>query len=246
MVYLPGGTFRMGDIQGKGFDWERPVREVTLDAFAIGRYPVTVGEFRRFVEATGYQTEAEREGGAYVFDGKEWGQKSDANWLNPYFPQEDNHPVVCISWNDATMYCEWLSEQTAEEYSLPSEAEWEYACRASSETAYCFGNDERLLENYAWYSKNAEGKTHPVGQKRANTWGLYDMHGNVWEWVRDWYAAYSGEPQRDPSGPETGSDRVFRGGSWYGDADYCRSAYRHCWLPDYRRYDLGFRLARRV
>jgi formylglycine-generating enzyme required for sulfatase activity len=214
MAYLPGGTFKMGDIQGKGHSGEKPVHEVTLDAFAIGRYPVTVGEFRRFVEATGYQTEAERQDGAYVYDGKKWGQKSDASWRNPYIPQTDNHPVICISWEDAAAYCEWLSEQTGEQYSLPTEAEWEYACRSSSDTAYCFGDDASLLGEYAWYSKNAGNSTHPVGEKKVNHWGLYDMHGNVWEWVRDWYERYSEGPRSNPSGPETGSGRVFRGGSW--------------------------------
>ena len=172
MVYLPGGTFKMGANQGKGYDDEGPVHEVTLDAFAIGRYPVTVGDFRRFVDATGYRTEAEGGDGVYVWDGKSWDKKADANWRKPYFSQEERHPVVCISWNDAAAYCEWLSEQTGERYSLPTEAEWEYACRASSETAYFFGDDERLLEDYAWYSKNSEGRAHPVGEKRANPWDL--------------------------------------------------------------------------
>lgn len=265
MVYLRGGTFQMGDVRGKVFKNERPVHEVTLDAFAIGRYSVTVEEFRRFVDATGYRTEAEREGGAQVYEGKEWGQKADAHWRNPYFTQEDAHPVVCISWNDAEAYCKWLSEQTGEQYSLPTEAEWEYACRASSGTAYCFGDDEQQLGDYAWYSKNAGGKTHPVGQKRANRWGLYDMHGNVWEWVRDWYGDYpegsrssawsrvrklfgasSKQPQRNPSGPETSSFQVFRGGSWDDRARYCWSAYRSGNDPGFRVADLGFRLARRV
>ena len=246
MVYLPGGSFKMGDSQGKGLDRERPVHEVSLDAFAIGRNLLTVGEFRRFVEVTGYQTEAEQKGGAFVHDGKEWGDKSDASWRNPYIPQDDDHPVVCISWNDAQAYCEWLSEQTGEQYSLPTEAEWEYACRAASDTAYCFGDDEKLLEEYAWYSKNAEGKTHPVGEKRPNDWHLYDMYGNVWEWVQDWYGAYPKEPQHNPSGPEQGSDRVIRGGGWGLGAGYCRSAYRLMDDPGVRGNNLGFRLARRV
>ena len=246
MVYLPGGTFKMGDVQGKGRDNERPVHEVTVDAFAIGRYPVTVGEFRRFVEAKGYQTEAEREGGAYVYGKEWWRQKPDANWRNPYFPQDDQHPVVCLSWSDAIAYCEWLSEQTGERYWLPTEAQWEYACRASSEAAYCFGDDAGRLEEYAWYSKNSERKTHPVGQKRANAWGLYDVHGNVWEWVQDWYGSYSKEPQSNPSGPETGSARVVRGGSWLHDADRCRSAVRNDADPGHRISNLGFRLARQL
>jgi formylglycine-generating enzyme required for sulfatase activity len=246
MVYLPGGSFKMGDSQGKGDKDEIPVHEVTLEAFAIGRNPLTVGEFRRFVEATSYKTEAEQRDGAYVYDGIDWDKKSDANWRNPYFPQDDNHPVVCISWNDAIAYCEWLSEQTGERYSLPTEAEWEYACRAASETAYCFGDDEELLGDYAWYSKNAEGKTHPVGEKLPNNWQLYDMHGNVWEWVQDWLGGYSKEPQYNPSGPESGSDRVIRGGGWVFDAENCRSAYRYGGGPGDRGYYLGFRLARRV
>jgi formylglycine-generating enzyme required for sulfatase activity len=246
MVYLPGGSFKMGDIQGKGWDRERPVHEVTLEAFAIGRNPVTVGEFRRFVEATDYKTEAEQEGGAYVYDGIDWEQKSDVNWRNPFFPQDEDHPVVCISWNDAIAYCEWLCEQTGEQYSLPTEAEWEYACGAESETAYCFGDDEKRLGDYAWYSKNAEGKTHPVGEKLPNHWNLHDMHGNVWEWVQDWFEDYSKEPQHNPSGPEQGSSRVFRGGSWGGGAEGCRSAFRNWRGPGNRGNILGFRLARRV
>ena len=246
MVYLPGGSFKMGDIQGTGSTDEIPVHEVTLDAFAMGRIPLTVGEFRRFVKATGYQTEAEQEGGAYVYDGKNWGQKSDANWRNPYMSQDEDHPVVCISWNDAVAYCEWLSEQTGERYSLPTEAEWEYACRAESEAAYCFGDDEKLLEEYAWYVRNAEDQTHPVGQKKANAWGLHDMHGNVWEWVQDWYGDYSKEPQHNPSGPETGSHRVVRGGSWIDDAGDCRSAFRNMNEPGDGNSSLGVRLARRV
>jgi formylglycine-generating enzyme required for sulfatase activity len=248
MVYLPGGSFKMGDIQGEGLDRERPVHEVTLEAFAIGRNPLTVGEFRRFVEATGYKTEAEQGDGAYVYDGKEWGRKSDASWRNPYMSQDDDHPVVCISWNDAVAYCEWLSEQTGESYSLPTEAEWEYACRAESDTAYCFGDDEKLLGDYAWYAKNAEGKTHPVGKKRPNDWYLYDMHGNVWEWVLDWYSEnyYKENPRENPSGPEQGSYRVIRGGSWFRDAVHCRSACRAGVGPGIRNVILGFRLARRV
>jgi len=246
MVYLPGGIFKVGDIQGNGLDWERPVHEVTLDAFAIGRYPITVGEFRRFVEATGYQTEAEQQGGASVYDSKRWGRKADANWRNPYFQQSKDHPVVCISWNDAVEYCQWLSKETGEDYALPTEAEWEYACRADSETAYCFGDHEQPLEDYVWYSKNAVGRTHPIGEKQSNHWGIYDMHGHVWEWVRDWYGFYSKEPQHNPSGPESGSDRVNRGGSWNRDADGCRSAYRFWFDPGDRSNVLGFRLARRV
>jgi formylglycine-generating enzyme required for sulfatase activity len=243
MVYLPGGTFQMGDLQGKGSEDERPVHEVTLDAFAMGRYPVTVGEYLRFVDATkSHYPEWLEEGSEYHFE----------KGTNDYYrrvgmrPKNTQHPVVGISWHDATAYCAWLSEQTGEQYSLPTEAEWEYACRASSKAEYYFGDGEKRLGEHAWYSKNAGGKTHPVGEKQANAWGLHDLHGNAWEWVRDWYGAYSKESQRNPSGPETGSDRVLRGGSWYDYAENCRSAVRDRNVPRYRDGYLGFRLARRV
>ncbi len=244
MVYLPDGTFKMGDSQGEGQSNERPVHEVTLDAFAIGRYPVTVGEYLQFVQATrSHYPEWLEEGSQYHIET----DKEDYYRRAGMSPENFRQPIVGISWNDAVAYCEWLSEQTGERYSLPTEAEWEYACRASSETTYFFGDDEKQLEEYAWYSKNSEGRTHPVGEKRPNPWGLHDISGNVWEWVKDWYGAYSSKPQRNPSGPESGASRVYRGGSWDSGAGRCRSAYRHYWRdPADRRSALGFRLARRV
>jgi formylglycine-generating enzyme required for sulfatase activity len=219
------------------------VHEVTLDAFAIGRYPVTVEEYLRFVAATrSHYPEWLEEGSRYHLE-----TGRDDNYRQAGMSRKNvRHPIVGISWQDATAYCGWLSEQTGERYSLPTEAEWEYACRASSEAAYCFGDDERRLGDYAWYSGNAGGQTHPVGKKRANRWGLHDLHGNVWEWVRDRYGPYSKEPQQNPSGPETGSYRVFRGGSWLYDAENCRSACRYWGGPGDRSVARSFRLARRV
>jgi formylglycine-generating enzyme required for sulfatase activity len=270
MVWLPGGTFRMGSPEGVGYDNERPAHDVTLSHFGVGKYPVTVGEFRRFAEATDYKTEAEEVGGARVWNRGEYGEKKDASWRNPYMAQDDRHPVVCISWNDAKAYCEWLSRVTGQTYGLLSEAQWEYACRAGSETAYCFGDDAKDLEAYAWFGdSSASGSTHPVGEKKPNVWNVYDMHGNVWEWCADWYAedyyeqlassaaadvrgsgaiasgAASGA-SKDPSGPESSSIRVVRGGSWHGGAGYCRSASRDYRLPGDRRDYLGFRLSRTV
>ncbi|WP_020507876.1 pilus assembly protein PilP [Lamprocystis purpurea] len=292
MIWLPGGTFRMGSPAGVGVENEQPAHDVTLSHYAVGKYPVTVGEFRRFCAATGYRTEAELGGGASVRDKGKWGTKEDASWENPYFAQDDRHPVVCISWSDAQAYCDWLSRETGQTYGLLSEAQWEHACRAGSVTRYCFGDDEGQLGDYAWYNRNADDGTHPVGEKRGNAWGLHDLHGNVWEWCRDWYsgdyyqqfvgsavrtdapevtaahgphsgpygasqstrttasgaavAASSGEQSlaTDPSGPETGSSRVMRGGSWLDTADLCRSAYRDRRGPSYRYYSLGFRLSR--
>ncbi len=219
MVWLPGGTFIMDD-DSSGYNNDKPAHEVTISAFSIGQYPMTFEEYDKFCEATGRDKPSDYE----------WGRGT--------------RPVVDISWSDAVAYCEWLSKQTREHYRLLTEAEWEYACRAGSDSQYCFGDDEQRLEEYAWYSKNAGKKTHPVGEKRPNQWQLYDMHGNIWEWVRDWYGAYSKDPQQDPSGPETGSGRVDRGGGWIFVAGYCRSAFRHGIDPGYRSRGLGFRLAR--
>jgi formylglycine-generating enzyme required for sulfatase activity len=244
----------MGDSQGVGQDDERPAHTVRLDHFSVGKYPLTVGELRRFIEATGYKTEAEREGGAWVWNRGDSGNKEDASWRNPYMEQDDRHPVVCISWNDAQAYCKWLSKETGQAYGLLTEAQWEYACRADSETAYCFGDDGSGLEEYAWFGDGSEsGSTHPVGEKKANDWQIHDMHGNQWEWCADWYAedyyeqlasaARSGASE-DPIGPESGPVRVVRGGSWYGGADECRSACRGGSDPGDRILNLGFRLSR--
>jgi formylglycine-generating enzyme required for sulfatase activity len=270
MIWLPGGTFRMGSPEGVGYDNERPVYDVNLSHFGVGKYPITVGEFRRFATASGYKTEAEQGGGAWVWNRGEAGNKDDASWRNPYMAQDDRHPVVCISWNDAKAYCEWLSRVTGQTYGLLTEAQREYACRAGSETAYCFGDDETGLAAYAWFGdSSASASTHPVGEKKPNAWDLHDMHGNVWEWCADWwsmnyYAQLAGNASaatselradagdtasgasKDPGGPESGSARVVRGGSWLSVAGRCRSACRDDGRPGGRGSDLGFRLSRTV
>ena len=140
-----------------------------------------------------------------------------------------NFPVEKVSWDDAVEFCKKLSAKEGQTYRLPTEAEWEYACRAGSKTRYCFGDDESLLGEYAWFGEQrSEGGTHPVGEKKPNAWGLYDMHGNVWEWCQDWYDEdyYAKSPKDDPTGPATGSYRVDRGGGWSSLAWSCRSSYR--------------------
>ena len=131
-------------------------------------------------------------------------------------------------------------------YRLPTEAEWEYAARAGSTAAYCYGDSAQELQRYAWYADNAGGTSHPVGQKQPNAWGLYDMHGNVWEWVQDWYGSYTAGAAVDPTGPAAGSNRVGRGGGWFGDAVGCRSAHRDNGAPGDRLGYLGLRLVREV
>ncbi|MCP4698305.1 MAG: formylglycine-generating enzyme family protein [Gammaproteobacteria bacterium] len=241
MVYLPGGAFRMGDENIS--EREKPVHDVTLDRFAIGKYPVTVGEYLRFVKAAGkHHPKWMKKGDQYnvrtgIYEHYEKFGKSLT---------DERSPITGISWDDAAAYCNWLNEQTGERYAFPTEAEWEYACRAGGKTAWFFGDDEKRLGDYAWYSKNAKGKIHPVGEKKENGWGLSDISGNVWEWVHDRYGRYSEEAQTKPKGPETGSGRVVRGGDWNSPARYCRSAMRNGVGPGNRNSSLGFRLARRV
>ncbi|MCP4700067.1 MAG: SUMF1/EgtB/PvdO family nonheme iron enzyme, partial [Gammaproteobacteria bacterium] len=220
MIFLAGGFFRMGDDKS-GWDNEKPAHLVILNEFSVGQYPVTFEEYDLFCEAV------ERE------------KPNDEGW------GRGKRPVINVSWDDAVAYCEWLSEQTGQTYRLLTEAEWEYACRAGSETAYGFGNDEKQLAEYAWYDENREkGSVHPVGKKKPNGWGVYDMLGNVLEWVQDWYGDYSKDTQTNPNGLESGSGRVVRGGSWKLVAKTCRSTYRGSWIQDDRNHSLGFRLAR--
>ena len=158
------------------------------------------------------------------------------------------HPVEMVSWEDAGQFCEKLSAMPKERaarrlYRLPTEAEWEYGCRVGSTTKWFFGDEEAGLGDHAWFSGNAGWMTHAVGEKRPNAWGLYDMYGNVWEWCMDWYGGdfYRQSRPVDPVGPPGGSYRVYRGGSWYYTARYCRSAGRYC-EPGFRYYFLGLRV----
>lgn len=157
----------------------------------------------------------------------------------------ENCPVEKVSWNDVQEFIKRLNQKEGTgKYRLPTEAEWEYACRAGSTTAFCFGNDMGTLAEHAWFGPNSIDWSHQAGQKKPNAWGLYDMHGNVWEWCQDWYSIYPSEPVRDPKGPPSGSHRVSKGGSWRSAARFCRSAHRYGVDPDYRRPTRGFRLAK--
>jgi len=159
-------------------------------------------------------------------------------------------PIEQVSWNDAVQFCRRLSQLPQEKaaghvYKLPSEAQWEYACRAGTTTQYYFGNDATRLAEYAWWKENSGGTTHPVGQKKPNAWGLYDMHGNMWEWCADWFGEgyYKQSPPNDPTGAPSGAWRVLRGGSFdVDDPDLFRCAFRYSCHPD-RRSD-GFRVSR--
>ena len=262
MVNIPAGSFRMGDIQGGGDSDEKPVHRVSVSAFLLGQTEVTVGQFRAFVDASGYKTEAEQGDGCYVYENGSWDKRSNANWRNPGFKQSAKEPVVCLSWNDTQRYIKWLSEKTGERYRLPSEAEWEYAARAGSETKYFFGNNsddmckygnaadlEAKKQNSDWTVADCNDgyyRTAPAASFTANAFGLYDMHGNVWEWTQDcWNGSYKGAPS-DGSAWLSGncSGRVLRGGSWFSYPGNLRSANRVNYIAVGRNYDFGFRLAR--
>jgi len=164
---------------------------------------------------------------------------------NPSSFKGAQNPVEQVSFDDAIEFCKKLSQKTGKTVRLPTDAEWEYACRAGSTTRFSYGvdNDYSKLVDYAWYQKNSENKTHPVGQKKPNDWGLYDMHGNVWQWCSDWYAnSYANANRTDPTGPASGTYRVLRGGGWDSSPGGCRSVNRTGFAPDYRYGIIGFRV----
>lgn len=238
---------------------EGPQHHVTLTKpFGMGVHEVTRGQFRQFVENAQYETDAEKDGqGGYGWKGK-WVQASEFLWntsLGFENEQTDDEPVVNVSWNDAQAFCQWLSEQEGVTYRLPTEAEWEYACRAGSITRYSYGEDEPLLQDHAWTLENSGRNTHRVGLKTANAWGLRDMYGNAFEWCQDeYYGLYSETPAVDPTrsrsaAPNVGADvavfdRVLRGGSFSHPASSIRSTFRRSNHPSFRNATTGFRVVR--
>ncbi|QEH38792.1 Serine/threonine-protein kinase pkn1 [Aquisphaera giovannonii] len=267
LVPIPAGSFLMGSADDEDAeDDEKPAHPARITRpFHLGATEVTVGQFRRFVEATGYRTEAERGGkGCRGWNESKGRFEADPkyNWRDPGFPQTDEHPVSNVTWNDAAAFCAWLGSKEAATYRLPTEAEWEYACRAGTTSRYASGPDPESLASVGnvadgtarakfpdWTTiaaRDGHAFAAPVGRFPANAWGLHDMHGNVWEWCRDGYDehAYEHAAPDDPAGPSEAPRRVYRGGSWADDPRYARSARRVGVKPDYRCYDLGFRVAR--
>jgi formylglycine-generating enzyme required for sulfatase activity len=252
-VYIEPGTFIMGSPDSEpGRDNDEGQHKVTLTrGYYLQTTEVTVGQWREFARKSGYRTEAETGGGAFVWTGDKWEKKKGIYWDHPALPQDDSHPVNCVSWNDAQEFIDWLNEADGVKYRLPSEAEWEYAALAGNTTTFAKGaiterkcNEAPNLAAMGWYCANSGGNTHPVAQKKPNAWGLYDMHGNIAEWCQDWYKNYSAASATDPKGPSTGTIRVIRGGSWFNNVKYCRSADRGKDVPAGRNYALGLRMAR--
>lgn len=230
---VPAGEFLMGSRNGGGD--ERPVHRVRISrSFEMGKFEVTQAQWEAVMGSNrDAHAEPEKESGAP-------GEPMVSD--NPSHFKGSTLPVENVSWDDVQQFLRQLNRlDSNHRYRLPTEAEWEYACRAGS-TKESAGS----LDAVAWYTSNSGGQTQPVGQKQPNAWGLYDMHGNVLEWVQDWYAHdyYRNGPATDPQGPESGSYRVYRGGSWYGSAADCRPAFRSFDLPGNRYYSLGLRLVR--
>jgi formylglycine-generating enzyme required for sulfatase activity/uncharacterized caspase-like protein len=222
MVTLPAGSFLMGSPASDpdAESDEKPQHQVTLKSFSIGKYSVTQEQYQAVMG------------------------NNPSN-----FKDNPKNPVENVSWNDAQEFCKKLSQLTGKKYRLPTEAEWEYACRAGTQTRFYFGDDAAKLGDYGWYNENSGSKTHPVGQKKPNDWGLYDMSGNVWEWCENpYHDSYANKPENIKNNGNTAwpssdiSLRVMRGGSWNVNSRNCRSANRFRDYADYRYYYVGFRL----
>jgi len=239
LVQIPAGEFLMGspdsdkgaegDVNKPPQPDEKPQHQVRITKpFYLGKYPVTQEQWEAVMGS------------------------------NPSLVKGPKNPVEQVSWEDCQKFLDKLNEKLGPgggKFQFPTEAQWEYACRAGSTTKFFFGDDEKDLGEYAWYIKNSDGKEHPVGEKKPNAWGLYDMHGNVWQWCQDWsgiHNYYKVSPVDDPPGPPGGSlaagvsaiDHVYRGGSWYDPAEYCRSAFRYAFIPYYRCSFVGLRVSR--
>ncbi|WP_346840054.1 formylglycine-generating enzyme family protein [Microbulbifer sp. SAOS-129_SWC] len=278
MVVLPGGTFEQGspDSEPRHQDREGPVHKVHLQTFALGRFEVTVAQFRTFVEQTGYLTDAERDVPAFgqaapgCFSHQQAGKPSAGwvagrSWRDPGFAQADTHPVVCVSWNDASAYVAWLRDQTGLNYRLPTESEFEYAQRAGKRTPYAWPDDSELcvranhgdkslrsvlpdLKSETTSCNDGHAFSAPVGNYEPNAFGLHDIVGNVSEWTEDcWHETYQDAPSDGRSWEASAKaecrGRVLRGGDFMSPTAQLRSANR-TWIPEsFRTYHVGFRVA---
>ena len=215
MVYVEGGTFTMGATsEQKNPDYdEKPTHRVSLSSFYIGKYEVTQALWKAVMGS------------------------------NPSRFEGDNLPVENVSWNDCQTFLRKLNAMTGKNFRLPTEAEWEFAARGGNRSRGYQYSGSNVLSDVAWYDDNSGSKTHNVGTKAPNELGIYDMSGNVWEWCQDWKGSYSSSAQTNPTGPSSGSHRVFRGGSWFSNAGRCRVAYRNDGTPGFRGIHLGLRLA---
>lgn len=216
MIWVDGGTFTMGATAEQGSDayWdEPPTHSVTLDGYYIAECEVTHAQWRAIMGSS-----------------------------PSYFTGDTSLPVEQVSWNDIQEFCEELSSKTGKKYTLPTEAQWEYAARGGNKSKGYKYSGSNTIGDVAWYYDNSSSTTHPVKQKQPNELGLYDMSGNVWEWCSDWKGSYSNSSQTNPTGPSSGNYRVIRGGSWYSGAGGCRVSKREQDYPSSRYFGFGFRV----
>jgi formylglycine-generating enzyme required for sulfatase activity len=227
LVLIPKGTFMMGSPESeerRGYDETQHQVTISKDYY-LGVHEVTQAQYEKVMG------------------------KNPSHFQGAIVGNENaDLPVEMITWDDAVEFCKKLSDLPKEKkagrvYRLPTEAQWEYACRAGSKTAYSFDDEEGLLPVYGWFYRNSSKRTHTVGLLEPNAWGLYDMHGNVWEWCSDWYGDYPKGALSDPTGPKEGSSRAFRGGCWDVVAAYCKSGDRNGYDPSFRDSNGGFRVA---
>jgi formylglycine-generating enzyme required for sulfatase activity len=271
-VFVKGGCYEMGDTFGDGKADEKPVHNVCVNDLYLGKYEVTVGQFKRFVNETGYRTDGEKNTGgkngcwAVDLDDKEknWNWRDWASWKKPnkYQDNRDDHPVSCVSWNDTKAFTDWLTRKSGKSFRLPTEAEWEYAARGGNATRNYWGNNKddacsyanvadrsKLPDGSSWEPKHecTDGYTFVSsgGKFQPNAFGLYDMMGNVWGWCQDWYGEkYYGESSKDnPRGPSSGQYRVLRGGAWNSGPENGRAANRNWDGPATRADIFGFRVS---
>ncbi len=262
MVYVKGGCFEMGHTFRDSPGNDDPAHEVCLDDFYMGKYEVTLGEFRKFIDETGYRTEAEWQDGCHGWEGKGEKKKKTFNWRNTSFSQTEKDPVVCVSWNDTYEYIKWLNNKERKNYRLPTEAEWEYAARSGGKKyIYSWGKggpsgniaDKTAMKKLLGKSDSGgydDGYafTSPVGSFSPNELGLYDMSGNVYEWVSDWKSRenFRNSSRQNPRGPEKGTVKGLRGGSWNPLPEIVRTTERRWAVPGARGAWMGFRLVHSI
>jgi formylglycine-generating enzyme required for sulfatase activity len=278
MIRIEPGMFTMGSpvsndeliqrfsFTGNSAEDEFPAHQVRITRpFFMSSTHVTRRQFEVFVKETRHQTNAEKAGVAYGMTQTElWGKKEGMTWRKPGFDQTEDHPVVCVSYVDAQAFCQWLSKREKRSYNLPTEAQWEFACRAGTTGIFWWGDDLNVAQGKEnlhdgsyddWYAtmvpnrfkrwlywEDGFAQTSPVGHYQPNPWGLYDMLGNVGQWVRDWYGPYSSQTQTDPMGPDRAGMRIFRGGGWYALPHYARASKRNKVDGSFASNSLGFRV----
>ena len=249
-VFVEGGTFTMGCTEEQSNDCyndEKPAHEETVKDFYIGKYEVTVEQFAKFIEETGYKTDAEKSDSSLICADGMKSYKKGVNWRfnsqgTLYDKQEYDHPVAHVSWNDAKEYCKWFSEKSGNNVRLPSETEWEYAARGGNLSRGSKYSGSNVITEVAWYDANSNYATQPVGKKKANELGIFDMSGNVYEWCSTWYSNFGSEAS-DVNDEIENKYIVVRGGSSFLNEKFSRVSYRYSRTPSTCGGPYGFRLA---